>query len=122
MKIFSYLLIKTIKVYQLIISPYLGNNCRYLPTCSEYFIDCLNEYGFIYLSNTLIPKYSRKFANILWVKSDIKVIDNFFINGTAKIIFLISSTVRVIQSGYLYHYAFTMILGLILFLFLFYDF
>tara|TARA_B100000678_G_scaffold142903_1_gene119274 strand:- start:1046 stop:1363 length:318 start_codon:yes stop_codon:yes gene_type:complete len=82
----------------------------------------LNEYGFIYLSNTLIPKYSRKFANILWVKSDIKVIDNFFINGTAKIIFLISSTVRVIQSGYLYHYAFTMILGLVLFLFLFYDF
>ena len=47
MKIFSYLLIKIIKVYQLIISPYLGNNCRYLPTCSEYFIDCLNEYGFI---------------------------------------------------------------------------
>ena len=47
MKIFSYLLIKIIKVYQLIISPNLGNNCRYLPTCSEYFIDCLNEYGFI---------------------------------------------------------------------------
>ena len=47
MKIFSYLLIKIIKIYQLIISPYLGNNCRYLPTCSEYFIDCLNEYGFI---------------------------------------------------------------------------
>ena len=47
MKIFSYLLIKIIKVYQLLISPYLGNNCRYLPTCSEYFIDCLNEYGFI---------------------------------------------------------------------------
>ena len=82
----------------------------------------LNEYGFSYLSNILIPKYSRKFANILWLKSDIKVIDNFFINGTAKIILLISSTVRVIQSGYLYHYAFTMILGLVLFLFLFYDF
>ena len=47
MKIFSYLLIKIIKIYQLIISPYHGNNCRYLPTCSEYFIDCLNEHGFI---------------------------------------------------------------------------
>jgi putative membrane protein insertion efficiency factor len=47
MKIFSYLLIKIIKIYQLIISPYLGNNCRYLPTCSEYFIDCLNEHGII---------------------------------------------------------------------------
>jgi len=47
MKILSYLLIKIIKIYQLIISPYLGENCRYLPTCSEYFIDCLNEHGFI---------------------------------------------------------------------------
>ena len=47
MKIFSYLLIKIIKLYKLLVSPYLGNNCRYLPTCSEYFIDSLNEYGFI---------------------------------------------------------------------------
>ena len=45
MNIFSYLLIKIIKVYQIVISPYLGNNCRYLPTCSEYFIDSLKEYG-----------------------------------------------------------------------------
>ena len=39
------ILIKIIKIYKLIISPYLGNNCRYLPTCSEYFIDCLKEHG-----------------------------------------------------------------------------
>ena len=47
MNIFSYLLIKIIKVYQIVISPCLGNNCRYLPTCSEYFIDSLKEYGFV---------------------------------------------------------------------------
>tara|TARA_B100001996_G_C18414650_1_gene498253 strand:+ start:62 stop:295 length:234 start_codon:yes stop_codon:yes gene_type:complete len=41
----KYILIKFIKLYKLIISPYLGNNCRYLPTCSEYLIDSLNEYG-----------------------------------------------------------------------------
>ena len=52
MSIFSYLLIKIIKVYQIVISPYLGNNCRYLPTCSEYFIDSLKEYGV--LKGTLI--------------------------------------------------------------------
>ena len=46
-KIFSYSLIKLIKFYQFFLSPLLGNNCRYLPTCSEYFIDCLNEYGVI---------------------------------------------------------------------------
>ena len=45
MNIFSKIFIKIIKFYQYIISPYLGNNCRYLPTCSEYFIDCLNEHG-----------------------------------------------------------------------------
>ena len=39
------ILIKIIKIYQFVISPYLGNNCRYLPTCSEYFIDCLKEHG-----------------------------------------------------------------------------
>ena len=47
MKILSYLLIKIIKIYQLFVSPYLGNDCRYLPTCSEYFIDSLKEFGFL---------------------------------------------------------------------------
>ena len=41
----KFLMIKIIRFYQILISPYLGNNCRYLPTCSEYFIDSLNEYG-----------------------------------------------------------------------------
>ena len=36
-----------IKLYKLTLSPILGPSCRYLPTCSDYFIDCLNEYGFI---------------------------------------------------------------------------
>ena len=40
------ILIIIIKIYKILFSPYLGNNCRYLPTCSDYFIDCLNEYGF----------------------------------------------------------------------------
>ena len=47
MNIFSYSLIKIIKIYQIVRSPYLGNNCRYLPTCSEYFIDSLKEYGVV---------------------------------------------------------------------------
>ena len=34
-----------IKFYKYFISPVLGSNCRYVPTCSEYFIDSLNEYG-----------------------------------------------------------------------------
>ena len=46
MKSIKYILIKFIKLYKIYISPYLGNNCRYLPTCSEYSIDALKEYGF----------------------------------------------------------------------------
>ena len=39
------LLILLFKIYKFLISPWLGSNCRYLPTCSEYFIESLNEYG-----------------------------------------------------------------------------
>ena len=36
-----------IKAYQFFISPLLGSKCRYLPTCSEYFIEALNTHGLI---------------------------------------------------------------------------
>ena len=45
MKLIKYILIKIIKLYKIFISPYLGNNCRYLPTCSEYFIESIEEEG-----------------------------------------------------------------------------
>ena len=45
MKIISCVLISIIKTYKLLISPFLRPSCRYLPTCSEYFIDCLKIYG-----------------------------------------------------------------------------
>ena len=46
MNIFTLILIKFIKAYKYLISPLLGYSCRYLPTCSEYSIDALKEYGF----------------------------------------------------------------------------
>jgi len=46
MNIFTVILIKFIKGYKFIISPLLGNSCRYLPTCSEYSIDALKTFGF----------------------------------------------------------------------------
>ena len=45
MKLIKFILIKIIKLYKLFISPYLGNNCRYLPTCSDFLMDSLNEHG-----------------------------------------------------------------------------
>ena len=46
-KIGTYPLIVCIRGYQLIISPFIGQNCRYLPTCSEYAIECLKKFGII---------------------------------------------------------------------------
>ena len=45
-KIFIKTAIFFIKIYKYFFSPLLGNRCRFLPTCSDYFIECLNEYGF----------------------------------------------------------------------------
>ena len=47
MNILTYILIKIIKGYKLLVSPLLGHSCRYLPTCSEYSIEALKEFGFI---------------------------------------------------------------------------
>jgi NADH-quinone oxidoreductase subunit L len=44
---------------------------------------------------------------------DSKVIDGVFVNGSARVVDLVSGVVRQVQSGYLYHYAFAMIIGLI---------
>ena len=40
-------LILIIKFYRYFVSPLLGNRCRFLPTCSEYFIEALNAHGLI---------------------------------------------------------------------------
>ncbi len=36
-----------IKIYKYFFSPLLGNRCRFLPSCSDYVIDSLNEFGFL---------------------------------------------------------------------------
>ena len=46
MNILTHILIKLIKVYKFLISPLLGNSCRYFPTCSDYSIEALKTFGF----------------------------------------------------------------------------
>ena len=41
------ILIFIIKIYQYLISPLLGNKCRFLPSCSEYFIEALKTQGLL---------------------------------------------------------------------------
>ncbi|MGV8906802.1 MAG: membrane protein insertion efficiency factor YidD [Acetobacterium sp.] len=53
------ILIIIIRGYQKFLSPLLGNNCRFSPTCSEYFILAVEKYGFfkgIYLGGKRIIK------------------------------------------------------------------
>ncbi len=45
MKIINYILISAVKFYKYLFSPLLGQNCRFLPTCSEYFIESLETHG-----------------------------------------------------------------------------
>jgi len=43
--IFSKLIVGSVRFYQLAISPWLGKSCRYTPTCSQYMIEAVNEWG-----------------------------------------------------------------------------
>ena len=44
-KLLVKLKINLIKIYKYIFSPLLGNNCRYLTPCSEYYIESLKKFG-----------------------------------------------------------------------------
>jgi putative membrane protein insertion efficiency factor len=43
--IFCWLIVGIVRFYQLAISPWLGKSCRYSPTCSQYMIEAVNEWG-----------------------------------------------------------------------------
>jgi NADH-quinone oxidoreductase subunit L len=55
-------------------------------------------------------------GRLFWKAGDTAVIDDTMVNGSVNMIHRIAATMRRLQSGYLYHYAFAMILGLILLL------
>ena len=46
-KVATFPLLILIRGYQLIISPLLGSNCRFMPTCSEYAMESLRSHGLI---------------------------------------------------------------------------
>ncbi len=47
LQILSYPLIWLIRIYQLVISPWLGPKCRFTPSCSVYAVEALKKYGCI---------------------------------------------------------------------------
>ena len=79
----------------------------------------IQNYGFDKFNQKFFAGGSRKLGDLLWRYGDIKIIDGVFVNGTALGIGWLSSVIRHIQSGFLYHYAFVMILGMVVMLVLF---
>ena len=72
-----------------------------------------NKWYFDELYDYLFVKSFIKFGNYFWKKGDEGTIDRFGPNGISKLVKNISSKSIIIQSGYIYHYAFAMLIGLV---------
>ena len=60
--------------------------------------------------------FARKLGTVLWQVGDVLVIDMLFVNGSAWVVRRSGKLLRRLQSGYLFHYAFAMVIGLLLLL------
>ncbi len=71
------------------------------------------KYGFDEFNQIVFAGGSRLIGRLLWIFGDRKLIDGLIINGSAKSVALLAGVARHVQTGYLYHYAIAMILGLL---------
>ncbi|MDD5390504.1 MAG: NADH-quinone oxidoreductase subunit L [Gallionellaceae bacterium] len=72
------------------------------------------KYGFDIFNDWFFAGGARMLGGRLWRWGDVKAIDGWVVNGSAHLVGKIASIVRRIQSGYIYHYAFAMIIGVLL--------
>ena len=70
---------------------------------NKYYLDWFNE--------NVLARGTRMLGTGLWKIGDQKVIDGTLVNGSWKLVAWVSGIVRRLQSGYIYHYAFGMIIG-----------
>jgi len=89
---------------------------RMSKTFNPFYKLLINKYYFDHLYENIFARLFNNLGNSLWTKGDIKIIDNFIVNGTANRVGQFSNKIREVQSGYIYHYALMMVLGLALFL------
>jgi len=75
---------------------------------NKYYLDAFNEH--------VLAGGARVIGRALWRIGDVALIDGTIVNGSARLVNWFALTLRRVQSGYLYHYAFAMIIGLSLFL------
>jgi NADH-quinone oxidoreductase subunit L len=76
----------------------------------------VNKYWLDEINQAIFAGGARKTGGLLWQIGDVKIIDGVLIDGTASAIRWFSGKIRNIQTGHLYDYAFTMIIGLLLLL------
>ncbi|MFZ9140704.1 MAG: NADH-quinone oxidoreductase subunit L, partial [Burkholderiaceae bacterium] len=74
----------------------------------KYYLDRFNEVFF--------AGGARQLGNGLWQKADQGLIDGLLVNGSARVVAAVAAVLRLGQTGYLYHYAIAMILGVALLL------
>jgi NADH-quinone oxidoreductase subunit L len=72
----------------------------------------INKYYFDWINENIIAAASRLLGRSLWRGGDMALIDGGLVNGTAASVGWFGSVMRNVQSGYLYSYAFWMIIGL----------
>jgi NADH-quinone oxidoreductase subunit L len=70
-----------------------------------------NKYYFDRFNDWFFAGGARLLGRGLWKAGDVAVIDGFFVNGSARVVGWLSGVLRRLQSGLIYHYAFTMIIG-----------
>jgi NADH-quinone oxidoreductase subunit L len=71
-----------------------------------------NKFYFDEIYQAVFAGGSRGLGTALWRVGDVAVIDGAMVNGSARVVGWLSGLLRHMQSGYLYHYAFAMIIGL----------
>jgi NADH-quinone oxidoreductase subunit L len=70
-----------------------------------------NKYYFDRFNDWFFAGGSRGASRFLWRVGDVTLIDGLLVNGTAKLVGKLSGVLRRMQTGYIYHYAFSMIIG-----------
>jgi NADH-quinone oxidoreductase subunit L len=73
-----------------------------------------NKYGFDTFNQWFFANGARFIGGKFWRWGDVATIDGLLVNGTARTVGRIAGVVRHLQSGYIYHYAFAMIIGVLL--------
>jgi NADH-quinone oxidoreductase subunit L len=74
------------------------------------------KYGFDEFNEWFFAGGTRKLGSGLWKVGDVALIDGLLVNGSARLVGWFAAVIRRLQSGYVYHYAFAMIIGLFLLL------